>query len=39
MFDKLDTENKNYKLILYDNFNNEYNIDVNDLTWNPELKL
>ena len=39
VFDKLDTENKNYKLILYDNFNNEYNVDGNHLTWNPELKL
>ena len=39
VFDKLDTENKNYKLILYDNFNNEYNVDSNYLTWNPELKL
>ena len=36
---KLDTINKNYKLILYDNFNNEYNIDSNHLIWNPELKL
>ena len=39
VFDKLDTVNKNYKLILYDNFNNEYNVDSNYLTWNPELKL
>ena len=39
VFDKLDTENKNYKLILYDNFNNEYNVDSNHLIWNPELKL
>lgn len=39
IFDKLDTVNKNYKLLLYDNFNNEYNIDSNYLTWNPELKL
>ena len=39
ILDKLDTENKNYKLILYDNFNNEYNVDSNYLTWNPELKL
>ena len=39
IFDKLDTVNKNYKLILYDNFNNEYNVDSNYLTWNPELKL
>ena len=39
VLDKLDTENKNYKLILYDNFNNEYNVDSNHLTWNPELKL
>ena len=37
--DKLDTLNKNYKLLLYDNFNNEYNLDSNDLIWNPELKL
>lgn len=37
--DKLDTENKNYKLLLYDNFGNEYNIESNQLTWNPELKL
>jgi hypothetical protein len=39
VFDKVDTVNKNYKLILYDNFNNEYNVDSNYLTWNPELKL
>ena len=39
VFDKLDTVNKNYKLLLYDNFNNEYNVDSNYLTWNPELKL
>lgn len=39
IFDKLDTVNKNYKLLLYDNFNNEYNVDSNYLTWNPELKL
>jgi len=39
VLEKLDIENKNYKLILYDNFNNEYNIDSNYLTWNPELKL
>lgn len=39
VFDKLDTVNKNYKLLLYDNFNNEYNVDLNHLTWNPELKL
>ena len=37
--DKLDIINKNYKLLFYDNFNNEYNIDSNYLTWNPELKL
>ena len=39
ILDKLDLVNKNYKLIFYDNFNNEYNIDSNNLTWNPELKL
>ena len=39
IFDKLDTVNKNYKLLLYDNFNNEYNVDSNYLIWNPELKL
>lgn len=39
VFDKLDTVNKNYKLLLYDNFNNEYNVDSNYLTWNPELNL
>ena len=39
VFDKLDTVNKNFKLLLYDNFNNEYNVDSNYLTWNPELKL
>ena len=38
-FDKLDIVNKNYKLLLYDNFNNEYKIDSNYLIWNPELKL
>uniref|UniRef100_A0A6C0LFZ7 Uncharacterized protein n=1 Tax=viral metagenome TaxID=1070528 RepID=A0A6C0LFZ7_9ZZZZ len=38
-YDKLDTVNKNYKLLFYDNFNNEYNIDSNYLRWNPELKL
>lgn len=37
--DKLDIVNKNYKLLFYDNFNNEYKIDSNNLTWNPELKL
>ena len=37
--DKLDIVNKNYKLLFYDNFNNEYNIDSNNLSWNPELKL
>lgn len=39
ILDKLDLVNKNYKLQLYDNFNNEYNIDSDYLTWNPELKL
>jgi hypothetical protein len=39
VFDKLDTVNKNYKLLLYDNFNNDYNVDSDYLTWNPELKL
>lgn len=37
--DKLDIENKNYKLVFYDNFNNEYNLDFDHLIWNPELKL
>ena len=39
VLDKLDIENKNYKLILYDNFNNEYDVDLEYLTWDPELKL
>ena len=38
-FDKLDIVNKNYKLLLCDNFNNQYNINSDYLTWNPELKL
>ena len=39
IFDKVDTVNKNYKLILFNNFNNEYNMNSSYLTWNPELKL
>ena len=38
-FEKLNLIDKNYKLLFYDNFNNEYNIDSNYLIWNPELKL
>lgn len=39
IFDKIDLTNNNYELQLYDNFNNEYNLDSNYLKWNPELIL
>ena len=36
---KYDFINDNYMIKFFDNFNNEYNIDLNYLRWNPELKL
>ena len=39
LLDKVDLVDKNYKLLFNDNFGNEYNIQSNQLTWNPELKL
>jgi hypothetical protein len=39
MLDKVDIKNKNYKIVFYDNFNNEYILDSNYFIWNPQLKL
>ena len=39
MLQKLDFNNRNYIVKLYDNFNNEYVLESDYLRWNPELKL
>ena len=39
MLNKLDFVNKNFSIKCYDNFSNEYDMDLYNFTWNPELKL
>lgn len=39
MLNKLDFVNINFSIKCYDNFSNEYDMDLGHFIWNPELKL